>query len=117
MRLLPRGLGLVLLVAALSPGLPAARAQEYGEAVASGGDPEWPRVIEEGGTIFTVYQPQIDKFEDAVLEARAAVKVDTKVGDKTQTSYGVVWITARAADTASPPPFISTRSKNGQFGT
>jgi hypothetical protein len=30
-------------------------------------------------------------------------------------SYSPVWITARAADTASPPPFISTRSKNGQF--
>ena len=32
-------------------------------------------------------------------------------------SYSPVWSTARAAEAASPPPFISTRSKNGQFGT
>ena len=57
---------------------------------------QWPRVVEGDGITFTIYQPQIDKFADAVLEARAAVKVDTKVGDKTQTSYGVVWITAQA---------------------
>ena len=29
-------------------------------------------------------------------------------------SYSPVWITARAAPTASPPPFISSRSKKGQ---
>ncbi len=56
---------------------------------------QWPRVVVAGDTTFTVYQPQIDKFENAMLEARAAVKVDVKVGEDTQTSYGVVWVTAR----------------------
>ena len=32
-------------------------------------------------------------------------------------SYSPVWSTARAAEVASPPPFTSTRSKNGQLGT
>ena len=32
-------------------------------------------------------------------------------------SYSPVWMTARAAETASPPPFISIVSKNGRFGT
>ena len=54
----------------------------------------WPRVIEDAGRTFTIYQPQIDRFDDAVLEARAAVQVETPVGDKTQTTYGVIWITA-----------------------
>ena len=31
-------------------------------------------------------------------------------------SYSPVWITARAADTASPPPFISMLSKCGLVG-
>ncbi len=55
----------------------------------------WPRVVEGDGMTFTIYQPQIDKFADASLEARAAVKIDTKVGEKTQTSYGVIWIAAQ----------------------
>ena len=32
-------------------------------------------------------------------------------------SYSPVWITARAAETASPPPFISIVSKKGRFAT
>jgi len=60
------------------------------------GNPVWPRVIEDSGRTFTIYQPQIDKFDDTVLEARAAVQVDTPVGEKTQTTYGVIWIRANA---------------------
>ena len=87
----------ISLVLAAGTGL-VLRAQDPGaatEEAASGESLRWPRVVVAGDTTFTVYQPQIDKFEDAMLEARAAVKVDTKVGDKTQTSYGVVWITAQ----------------------
>lgn len=86
-------LALSLLVAAGVAGISALRAQDADAA--SGEELQWPRVVEAGDTTFTIYQPQIDKFEDAMLEARAAVKVDTKVGEKTQTSYGVVWISAR----------------------
>ncbi len=58
---------------------------------------QWPRVVDGRRITFSIYQPQIDKSSQTpVLEARAAVKVDTTVGDKTQTSYGVIWITATA---------------------
>ena len=41
---------------------------------------QWPRVVEVGDTTFSIYQPQVDVFDDARLEARAAVEVETKVG-------------------------------------
>jgi hypothetical protein len=87
---------LFLALAAVSAGLGIA----FGQAASEDAAPDeqelqWPRVVEGGGMTFTVYQPQIDKFADAMLEARAAVKIDTQVGEKTQTSYGVVWISAQ----------------------
>ena len=72
---------------------PASTAPD-GQAPADQGDIEWPRVIEDGGVTFTVYQPQIDKFDSTVLEARAAVQVEATVDDKKQTTYGVIWIKA-----------------------
>jgi hypothetical protein len=88
-------LGLFLAPAlALTGAALAQSASSDGEA-APEQELQWPRVVEGDGMTFTIYQPQIDKFADAMLEARAAVKVDTKVGEKTQTSYGVIWITAQ----------------------
>src|SRR5262249_17017555 len=86
------------LVTGLPPLLPGAAqepaADDQTEA-APGDAPQWPRVIEAGDTTFSIYQPQIDKFSDAVLEARAAVQVETKLpDDKKQTTYGVIWIKA-----------------------
>jgi hypothetical protein len=98
-RLLLRALPAILFMLLLaSPG--ALRAQDApaaGADQAYDGDPEWPRVVEQDDTTFTIYQPQIDKFDAATLEARAAVQVETKVGDKTQTTYGVLWIKANTA--------------------
>lgn len=64
---------------------------------ASRGELQWPRIIEDGDTTFTIYQPQIDTFDAAILEARAAVQVETRVGDKKQTTYGVIWIKANTS--------------------
>jgi hypothetical protein len=89
-------LAFALLLAAGSAGL-AMRAQDPGAEAADSAAADglhWPRVVVAGDTTFTIYQPQIDKFENAMLEARAAVKVETAVGDKTQTAYGVVWFSA-----------------------
>jgi hypothetical protein len=106
MRLRFGGIALCLVLGAAAAAAFAARsqdAQEQPDAAAAdvdnvdeNGDPIWPRVIEDAGRTFSVYQPQIDKLEDTVLEARAAVQVDTPVDDKTQTTYGVIWITAHA---------------------
>ena len=93
-----RRVGMALFLATLTAAVvayaqdPAPETDE--EAAEVQEDSVWPRVIEDGGVTLTVYQPQIDVFEDDNMEARAAVQVDTKVGDKTQTNYGVVWIKA-----------------------
>lgn len=55
-------------------------------------DPTWPRVIADGDHDITVYQPQVERWQDDVLEARAAVSID-KPGTETQT-LGVVWFKA-----------------------
>jgi hypothetical protein len=101
MRLMPRRVSLWLFLVALgAAGLGALLAQdpsaETAETPSEREELQWPRVVEEGDTTFTIYQPQVDVFENARLEARAAVEVETRVDDKTQKNYGVVWITADA---------------------
>jgi hypothetical protein len=99
---LARRFVLVLLIAFVLPTLPPLLAQDAPAAPEaddpeSAGDLQWPRVVTNGDTTFTVYQPQIDKFDAAVLEARAAVQVETAVGDKKQTTYGVIWFRANVS--------------------
>ena len=86
MRLGLRRAILPLLFAAFATGIGIVLAQDAPpetETDAPQEELQWPRVVEGDGMTFTIYQPQIDKFADAMLEARAAVKVDTKVGEKT----------------------------------
>ena len=106
-----RRVGMALFLAALAAGIGALSQDpepEAGdEAALEQEDPVWPRVIEDEGVSFTVYQPQIDVFADDNMEARAAVQVESKVGDKTQTNYGVVWIKAH--------PFVDKEAGLVQF--
>src|SRR5436190_1486223 len=54
----------------------------------------WPREVKAAdGTVITVYQPQIERWADNVLAARAAVAV-AKPGEK-DPRYGVIELTAR----------------------
>ena len=53
----------------------------------------WPRVIADGDREITVYQPQVERWRNNVLEARAAVSVD-RPGAEAKT-LGVVWFKAR----------------------
>lgn len=62
------------------------------EARAQKSDGVWPRVIENSQAIVTVYQPQIESFNDVNLEARAAVSVK---GPKKDPVFGAVWFSAR----------------------
>ena len=93
--------GLLMTAAAAWTRVPAqgqnAAPQDEEANPATAAELTWPRIIQEGDTTFTIYQPQIDKFDDGVLEARAAVQVETHAGDKTQTTYGVIWIQANTA--------------------
>lgn len=54
----------------------------------------WPRTIEAQGYVITMYQPQTDRFEGDLLEARAAVSVRRADGSG-DVVFGAVWISAR----------------------
>ncbi|HKW15829.1 MAG TPA: carbohydrate-binding family V/XII, partial [Candidatus Krumholzibacteria bacterium] len=55
-------------------------------------DGTWPRVIQNAIATVTVYQPQIESFNDVTLEARAAVSVKAPKKDPV---FGAVWFHAR----------------------
>src|SRR5262245_19492673 len=54
----------------------------------------WPRESTEGGQTYTVYQPQIDKWDGTRLSARAALSVESAASPTEH--FGVVWFSARA---------------------
>ena len=58
------------------------------------GNTPWPRETTEGGRTFTVYQPQIEKWDGVRLHARAAVSVESAASPLQH--FGVVWFSARA---------------------
>ena len=57
-------------------------------------DGEWPRVINNPKAKVTVYQPQIESFDDVHLAARAAVSVTEPKKDPV---FGAVWFDARVS--------------------
>src|SRR5512135_2632021 len=65
-----------------SPGAPAAV------------DEAWPRQFPSvGGTVLTMYQPQLDSWDGRSLQAHAAVSVH--LGGASESTFGVLWISAR----------------------
>ena len=82
----------VLLSAFLAGGLsyaagspsPAPAAQPLG----------WPRVFQEGAETLTMYQPQIEKWDDTTITFRAAIAVEPAEG--AEPIYGMVRTTAQA---------------------
>ena len=55
-----------------------------------GQDSSWPRVVRDGTTEITVYQPQKDSLEGVTLQSRAAVSVKTP--DAPAPVFGALWI-------------------------
>jgi hypothetical protein len=56
-------------------------------------DGAWPRQFSSGGTVLTMYQPQLDRWDGRSLEAHAAVSVH--LADASESTFGIVWISAR----------------------
>jgi hypothetical protein len=56
-------------------------------------DNGWPRVITAGDLRVTVYQPQVESWDNDRIRSRAAVAVQTSAS--AVPIYGVVWLTAR----------------------
>src|SRR5262245_43080794 len=65
----------------------------FGQEENQGTTPPWPRKFVSGGTTISLYQPQLQKWQDNQLSAMAAMEVQT-ANSKTP-SYGVVWFDAR----------------------
>jgi len=55
----------------------------------------WPRTIRSDSIKVDVYQPQVDKWENGKLEARAALAVTERASN--QTHYGSVWLSGKTA--------------------
>ena len=55
--------------------------------------PTWPREVDDNGFHIVIYQPQIDKWKDNRLEARAAVTASRP--DSSQETFGIVTLSAR----------------------
>ena len=53
----------------------------------------WPRTFTSGTDTFTVYQPQVDKWEGNRIDLYSAVEL--KTGKDGAAKYGVIWFDAR----------------------
>ena len=53
----------------------------------------WPIEITDKGRTFLIYQPQVDKWENSLLEGRSAVSVRTEASG--QQNFGVIYFSAR----------------------
>jgi hypothetical protein len=76
----------------------------------------WPREVKAaGGTLITVYQPQLERWADNNLSARAAVSV--KRADEKEPHYGVIELAARTAvdKSADLVTLSSVRIDKGSF--
>jgi hypothetical protein len=56
-------------------------------------DTGWPRIMTSGADTFTMYQPQVDKWDGNQIDLYAAVEL--KTGKDSPSKYGVVWFKAR----------------------
>ncbi|AZO76454.1 MULTISPECIES: hypothetical protein [unclassified Bosea (in: a-proteobacteria)] len=73
----------------------APRAAATATAAQAAPDQTWPRVIADTGQDITIYQPQIERWRDSVIEARAAVSIKRPASEAP--TLGVVWFKARTS--------------------
>ena len=57
-------------------------------------DKGWPRTFNSGTDTFTVYQPQVDKWDSDRVYLYSAVEAQNQ--SKKSSTYGVIWFNARA---------------------
>ena len=71
-----------------APSAQKAKTQSIGST-----DGGWPRTFTSGPDTFTLYQPQVDKWEGNLIDLYSAVEL--KTGKDSAAKYGVVWFQAR----------------------
>ena len=92
---------LLLVSLFLAPSvLPWAHAQAPGAsstgappAQAAATDDTWPKQVVSDGNTFSIYQPQIERWQGNELQARAAVGLETAASP--QPRFGVIWFSAQ----------------------
>ena len=76
------------------PNAPSAqKAKTQAAQPKAGSESGWPRTFMSGADTFTVYQPQVEKWEGNLIDLYCAVEV--KTGKEGAAKYGVVWFQAR----------------------
>ncbi len=80
----------VILLVTLASGVTFGQAPNQDSANPA---PPWPRKFVSGTTTISLYQPQLEKWQDNQVNALAAVEVQT--GGSKDATYGVIWFTAR----------------------
>ena len=75
--------------------LPDAPKPKTGKTQSKGAPPEsaWPRTFSSGPDTFTIYPPQLDKWDGNLISLYSAVEL--KTGPESAPKYGVVWFEAR----------------------
>ena len=84
----------LLTIAALILTMVAALRAVNAAAAQPGEELSWPRVYKENGRELTVFQPQIEDWENGLMKGRAAVAV--RQSDKDAPVFGAIWLQAAA---------------------
>ncbi len=107
---------LACIVAAMLAAMPCMAQEEQPPAGEVTSDP-WPRIIDEGGVKYTIYQPQLDSWDGYRFVAHAAVSV-LPAGMK-EPIFGVIDITAvtRVDKTARTVELHDIRIEKALFPT
>lgn len=74
------------------PDAPSATMAAKSQGATRPADSGWPRTFTSGSDRFTIYQPQVDKWEGNLIDLYSAVELKTEKGT---TKYGVIWLQAR----------------------
>ena len=86
---------LLLFYPAAAQTLPnAPSAQKAKSSASATTDKGWPRTFTSGADTFTIYQPQVDKWDGNRLYLYSAVEAKNPTAKSS--SYGVIWFNARA---------------------
>src|SRR5215472_1335178 len=70
----------------------APSAQKVKTHATGASESSWPRTFTSGTDTFTIYQPQVDKWDENLINVYCAVEL--KAGKESAAKYGVVWFQA-----------------------
>ena len=88
-------LGLIMLFSAAGVIRAVQAPAKPAGAAPAGNEEGWPREVKSGNTTFKIYQPQLESWDGALLQAYVAIEV--KVAGSDKPSYGAALLSSRTA--------------------